>query len=75
MGDVMPSDKFESLSEIWSARYDDRDDEALAHHMWNQRMAARDRAQAHPVKDFVMPDPTGPGATGTDPDKPGSGQS
>jgi len=54
----MSSDKLGSLSETWSARYDDRDDEELANHLWSQRMAARERALKHPIsKDFVLPDP------------------
>ena len=54
----MSSDKFESLSETWSARYDDRDDEELANHLWAQRMTQRDQALKNPIKDFVLPDPT-----------------
>ena len=54
----MSTDKLGSLSETWSARYDDRDDEELAHHLWSQRMAVREHALKHPIsKDFVLPDP------------------
>ena len=54
----MSTDKLGSLSETWSARYDDRDDEDLAHHLWSQRMAVREHALKHPIsQDFVLPDP------------------
>jgi hypothetical protein len=54
----MSSEKSGSLSETWSARYDDRDDEDLAHHLWARRMAEREHALKHPIsKDFVLPDP------------------
>jgi len=53
----MPSDKQnQSLSEIWSERFDDRDDEELACHVWAQQIAARDRAMANPIKAFDMPE-------------------
>jgi hypothetical protein len=52
----MAGDKMEPLSEIWSARYDDRDDEAIAWHVWAQKMAVRDEAMAHPIKNFEMPE-------------------
>lgn len=56
----MSSDKSESLSEVWSARYDDRDDEELACHVWAQQLAVREQAMAQPVKSFDMPDPPAP---------------
>jgi hypothetical protein len=54
----MSSDKLESLSEVWSARYDDRDDEDLACQVWSRRLAMRDEAMANPVKGLaVLDDP------------------
>jgi hypothetical protein len=58
----MSSDKLESLSEVWSARFDDRDDEELACTVWARSLAKRDHAMAHPFLDFVMPDEAGPDA-------------
>ena len=53
----MPSDKQQqSLSDVWSARYDDRDDEELACHVWAQSLARRDQAMAHPIKSFELMD-------------------
>jgi hypothetical protein len=52
----MPGDKYQSLSELWSERYDDRDDEELAFHIWAQNLAQRDQAIAHPIKPFEMPE-------------------
>lgn len=52
----MSSDKFQSDSEVWSARFDDRDDEELACHVWAQRLAVRDQAMAQPITGVVMPD-------------------
>jgi len=53
----MPSDKrHKSLSEIWSERFDDRDDQEVAWHLWAQKLAARDQAMANPIKAFDMPD-------------------
>jgi hypothetical protein len=52
----MSGDKMEPLSEIWSARYDDRDDEAIAWHVWAQKMAVRDEAMANPIKNFELPE-------------------
>lgn len=58
----MPSDKqHQSLSEIWNERFDDRDDEELACHVWAQQLAARDKAMANPIKAFDMPDDKAPG--------------
>ena len=58
----MPSDKdHQSLSEKWSERYDDRDDEELACHVWAQQLALRDQAMANPIKEFEMPDDRAPG--------------
>jgi len=55
----MPTDKTESLSEVWSARFDDRDDEDLAWHVWSQRLAAREKAMAQPVRNFTLPEDSG----------------
>jgi hypothetical protein len=52
----MPTDKTESLSEVWNARFDDRDDEDLAWHVWSQRLADREKAMAQPIRNFAMPD-------------------
>jgi hypothetical protein len=52
----MPTDKTESLSEVWSSRFDDRDDEDLAWHVWSQRLAAREKAMAQPVRNFTLPE-------------------
>jgi hypothetical protein len=53
----MPSDKqHQSLSEVWSERFDDRDDQDVACHLWAQNLAARDQAMANPIKAFDMPD-------------------
>ncbi|MBE7938995.1 MULTISPECIES: hypothetical protein [Ramlibacter] len=51
----MSNDKPESLSETWNARFDDRDDEELAVHVWAQRLAARERAMAQPIRNFTLP--------------------
>lgn len=58
----MPSDKqHQSLSEKWNERFDDRDDEELACHVWAQQLAARDQAMANPIKaSFDMPDEKAP---------------
>ena len=58
----MSTDKTETLSDVWNARYDDRDDEDLAWHVWSQRLAARERAMAQPIRNFSMPEegPTRP---------------
>jgi hypothetical protein len=52
----MPTDKTESLSEVWSSRFDDRDDEDLAWHVWSQRLAAREKAMAQPIRNFTLPE-------------------
>lgn len=52
----MATVKADSLSEVWAARYDDRDDEDLACEMWARRLASRDQAMAQPFKDFPMAD-------------------
>jgi hypothetical protein len=52
----MSTTKSESLSEVWAARYDDRDDEDLACELWARRLASRDLAMAQPFKDFPMAD-------------------
>lgn len=52
----MSTDKTETLSDVWNARYDDRDDEDLAWHVWTQRLAARERAMAQPIRNFSLPE-------------------
>ncbi len=52
----MSSDKVEPLSDVWIARFDDRDDEDLAHKVWMHQMAMRDQAIAQPVRGFSLPD-------------------
>ena len=52
----MSTEKTETLSDVWNARYDDRDDEDLAWHVWTQRLAARERAMAQPIRNFSMPE-------------------
>ena len=57
----MPTDKTtESLSEVWSSRFDDRDDEDLAWHVWSQRLAAREKAMAQPIRNFTLPEEDAP---------------
>jgi hypothetical protein len=55
----MSTDKTESLSEVWSARFDDRDDEDLAWHVWSQRLADREKAMAQPIRNFTLPEDSG----------------
>jgi hypothetical protein len=55
----MPTDKTESLSEVWSSRFDDRDDEDLAWHVWSQRLADREKAMAQPIRNFTLPEDSG----------------
>lgn len=52
----MSSDKVEPLSDVWISRFDDRDDEELAHKVWVQQMSLRDQAIAQPIRGFAMPD-------------------
>jgi hypothetical protein len=52
----MSTVKPDSLSEVWAARYDDRDDEDFACEMWARRLANRELAMAQPFKDFPMAD-------------------
>jgi hypothetical protein len=52
----MSSNKVEPLSDVWTSRFDDRDDEELAHQVWVQQMSQRDQAIAQPIRGFVMPD-------------------
>jgi hypothetical protein len=54
----MSTDKPESLSDVWNARFDDRDDDDLAVHVWSQRLAAREKAMAQPIRNFHLPDAT-----------------
>ena len=58
----MSSEKSESLAEVWSARYDDRDAEDLACESWARRMALRDEAVAQPIRNFVVPEGEAPAA-------------
>lgn len=53
-------DKSATLSDVWNSRFDDRDDEDLAWHVWTQRLAARERAMAQPISNFTLPE-DGPG--------------
>ncbi len=58
----MVSDKgHQSLSEKWSERFDDRDDEELACHVWTQQLNLRDQAMANPIKSFDLPEDQAPG--------------
>ena len=50
----MSSEK--SLSDVWAARYDDRDDEDLACQLWARRLATREQAMAQPFKNFALAD-------------------
>ena len=52
----MSTDKTESLSEVWNSRFDDRDDEDLAWHVWSQRLTAREKAMAQPIRNFTLPE-------------------
>jgi hypothetical protein len=54
----MSTDKTESLSEVWNARFDDRDDDELAWHVWSQRLTAREKAMAQPIRNFTLPEET-----------------
>jgi hypothetical protein len=56
----MTSEK--STSDVWAARFDDRDDEDLAVQMWSRRIASREQAMAQPFKNFPMADEKGSGA-------------
>jgi len=56
----MSSDKVEPLSDVWIARFDDRDDDELAHKVWAQQMSLRDQAIAQPIRGFSMPDEQAP---------------
>ena len=51
-----------SLSDVWAARFDDRDDEDLAVQMWSRRLASREQAMAQPFKNFPMADDKGSGS-------------
>ena len=52
----MSNEKNETLSDVWSARFDDRDDEDLAVHVWSQRLAMREKAMAQPIRNFSLPE-------------------
>lgn len=52
----MSTEKTESLAEVWNARFDDRDDEDLAWHVWSQRLSAREKAMAQPIRNFSLPE-------------------
>jgi hypothetical protein len=60
-----------SISDVWAARFDDRDDEDLAVQMWSRRLASREQAMAQPFKNFPMADEKGSAAAKPTP----SGQS
>ena len=55
----MSSDKYESLADVWAARYDDRDAEDLISDRWALRLAMRDQAMAQPFRNFELPEETG----------------
>ena len=57
----MASDKFPLRSEVWSARYDRGEREALAWHLWAESLAERAKALAQPVTGWVMPEDVEPG--------------
>lgn len=59
----MSSEKTTSVSEVWAARYDDRDDEDLACERWALRLTMRAKAMAQPVSNVSLPDTL---ATGND---------
>jgi hypothetical protein len=54
----MSSDKYESLADVWAARYDDRDAEDLISDRWALRLAMRDQAMAQPFRNFELPEET-----------------
>jgi hypothetical protein len=56
----MPSDKYESLADVWASRYDDRDADDLVSDRWALRLAMRDQAMAQPFRNFEVPDETAP---------------
>lgn len=56
----MSSDKYESLAELWGARYDDRDAEDLVSDRWALRLAMRDQAMAQPFRNFEVPQEAAP---------------
>ena len=56
----MSSDKYESLADVWGARYDDRDAEDLASDRWALRLAMRDQAMAQPFRNFEVPEDAAP---------------
>lgn len=58
----MSSDNYESLADIWAARYDDRDAEDLVSERWALRLAMRDQAMAQPFRNFEVPPETAPDA-------------
>ena len=51
-----------SISDVWAARFDDRDDEDLVVQLWSRRLASREQAMAQPFKNFPMADEMGSGA-------------
>ena len=51
-----------STSDVWAARFDDRDDEDLAVQIWSRRLASREQAMAQPFKNFPMADEKGSGS-------------
>jgi hypothetical protein len=56
----MPSDKYESLADVWASRYDDRDADDLVSDRWALRLAMRDQAMAQPFRNFEVPEETAP---------------
>jgi len=67
------NDKYESLSERWAARFDDRDDEELANEIWARQLAARERAMAEPFKGAPVMDPAAPPTSKTPGERPSAG--
>ena len=66
----MSTDKTESLSEVWNARFDDRDDDDLAWHVWSQRLTAREKAMAQPIRNFTLPEENAAREAAVDSTKP-----
>jgi hypothetical protein len=64
----MPAEKTQSLSQVWGARFDDRDDEELQREMWARSLSQREKAMAQPFKNFSLddlpPEDSGPAREG-----------
>lgn len=70
---LVTNDKYESLSERWAARFDDRDDEDLANEIWARQLAARERAMAEPFKGPPVMDSATPSTTKNPGERPSAG--